>query len=104
MQHIIVYITAGSMDEARMLGKELVSRNLAACANFHRIDSVYRWGGKVVEDQEVAVVLKTISERFDELKEMVRSLHSYELPCIVCWDISGEREYLQWISNETRKL
>jgi periplasmic divalent cation tolerance protein len=104
MQHIIVYITAGSMDEARMLGKELVSRNLAACANFHRIDSVYRWGGKVVEAQEVAVVLKTISERFDELKETVRSLHSYELPCIVCWEISGEGEYLQWISNETRKL
>ncbi|NPE30383.1 divalent-cation tolerance protein CutA [Methanococcoides sp. SA1] len=104
MQHIMVYITVGSMDEARMLGKELVSRNLAACANIHCIDSVYRWDGKVVEDKEVVLLLKTISERFDELKKTVRSLHSYDLPCIVCWNISGDEDYLQWVSDETRKL
>ncbi|ABE52224.1 divalent-cation tolerance protein CutA [Methanococcoides burtonii] len=103
MQHIMVYITVENMDEAQMLGKELVSSNLAACANIHRIDSVYRWGCKIVEDKEVVLILKTISEMFDELKETVRSLHSYDLPCI-CWNISGDEDYLQWVSDETRKL
>ncbi|NYT19806.1 MAG: divalent-cation tolerance protein CutA [Methanosarcinales archaeon] len=104
MQHIVVYITAGSLDEARMLGRELVSRRLAACANIHPINSIYRWDGEMVEDNEVALILKTTSEIFDELKETVRSLHSYDLPCIVYWEIDGEENYLRWISDETGKL
>ncbi|WP_135606060.1 divalent-cation tolerance protein CutA [Methanococcoides sp. NM1] len=104
MQHIIVYITAGSMDEARMLGKELVSRRLAACANIHPINSIYMWNDKMVEDNEVALILKTTSERFDALKETVVLLHSYDLPCIISWEVTGEKKYLQWISDETGKL
>ncbi|WP_135609362.1 divalent-cation tolerance protein CutA [Methanococcoides sp. AM1] len=104
MQHIIVYITAGNMDEARMLGKELVSRRLAACANIYPINSIYRWNDEMVEDNEVALMLKTTSERFEEIKETVVSLHSYELPCIISWEINGENKYLHWISDEIRKL
>ena len=87
-----------------MLGKELVSRRLAACANIHPINSIYRWNGEMVEDNEVVVILKTTSERFDELKETIVSLHSYDLPCIISWEIAGENKYLQWISDETGQL
>lgn len=104
MQHIVVYITAGSMEEARMLGKELVSRRLAACANIYPMNSIYWWNDELVEDKEVVLILKTTSERFDELKETVQSLHSYDLPCIIYWEIGGEENYLQWISDETGKL
>ncbi len=92
------------MDEARMLGKELVSRRLAACANIHPINSIYMWNDKMVEDNEVALILKTTSERFDALKETVVLLHSYDLPCIISWEVTGEKKYLQWISDETGKL
>ncbi len=92
------------MDEARMLGKELVSRRLAACANIYPINSIYRWNDEMVEDNEVALMLKTTSERFEEIKETVVSLHSYELPCIISWEINGENKYLHWISDEIRKL
>ncbi len=87
-----------------MLGKELVSRRLAACANIHPINSIYRWNGEMVEDNEVVVILKTTSEMFDELKETIVSLHSYDLPCIISWGITGENKYLQWISDETGQL
>lgn len=100
----MVYITVGNMDEARILGHELVSKRLAACANMHRIDSIYRWNGEVVDDQEVALVLKTTADRFSEIKETVISLHSYDLPCIVQWNISGDADYLQWVSDEVGKL
>ncbi|WP_440953469.1 divalent-cation tolerance protein CutA [Methanococcoides sp. FTZ1] len=100
----MVYITTGSLDEARMIGKELVSCRLAACANIHPINSIYWWDNEVVEDNEVVLILKTTSEKFVELKEMVKSLHSYDLPCIISWGISGEENYLQWVSDETGKL
>ncbi len=87
-----------------MLGKELVSRRLAACANIHPINSIYMWNDEMVEDNEVALILKTTSERFKELKETVVSLHSYDLPCIISWEVTGEKKYLQWISDETGKL
>ncbi|WP_445474750.1 divalent-cation tolerance protein CutA [Methanococcoides methylutens] len=104
MHHIIVYITTGSMDEARMIGKELVSGRFAACANIYPMNSIYWWNNELVEDDEVVLIVKTTSERFGELKEKVSSLHSYDLPCIISWEISGEESYLQWISDETGKL
>jgi periplasmic divalent cation tolerance protein len=100
----MVYITTGSMDEAHMIGKELVSDRLAACANIHPINSIYWWDDELVEDSEVVLIVKTTSEKFGELKEKVTSLHSYDLPCIISWKIGGEENYLQWISDETGKL
>lgn len=104
MHHIIVYITAGSMEEARMIGKELVSGRLAACANIYPMNSIYWWNNELVEDDEVSLLVKTTTEKFEDLKEKVSSLHSYDLPCIISWEISGEDNYLQWISDETGKF
>ncbi|AKB85806.1 divalent-cation tolerance protein CutA [Methanococcoides methylutens] len=104
MYHIMVYITAGSMDEARTIGRELVSGRFAACANIHPMSSIYWWNDELVEDDEVVLIVKTTGDKFEELKEKVSSLHSYDLPCIISWKITGEKNYLQWISDETGKL
>ena len=60
METNLVYITAGSLAEARAIGKELVSNRLAACVNIlDHMRSVYRWEGDVKEDEEVVVIAKT---------------------------------------------
>ncbi len=96
---IVVYITAGTADDAKKIAHALVSNNLAACVNMHPINSVYAWDGKVEDDSEIAMFVKTTSDKFDEINDMVQSIHSYDLPCVISWEIKGDGDYLRWVSG-----
>ncbi|MBW2094809.1 MAG: divalent-cation tolerance protein CutA [Deltaproteobacteria bacterium] len=100
-----VYITAGNRDEARAIGRSLVSARLAACANIiHPVHSIYWWEGKMQEDTEGIIVAKTREDLVDALIEKVKSMHSYECPCIVTLPIlEGYRPFLDWVTQETGK-
>jgi periplasmic divalent cation tolerance protein len=93
----IVYITAGNMENASEIARELVTKKLAACVNMFPVSSIYRWNGKIEEDSEIAMFVKTDSSRFQEIIKLVKSLHTYEMPAIEFWGIEGEQEYLNWI-------
>lgn len=101
---LLVYLTAATPEEARTLAARLVERRLAACANiFPPSTSVYRWKGAVETARETVCVLKTEEDRFEELCAAVRSLHSYETPCIVALPLThGDPEFLAWLRAETR--
>ncbi|MGB9927599.1 MAG: divalent-cation tolerance protein CutA [Methanosarcina sp.] len=94
----IVYITAGSTENAKQIARELVTRRLAACVNMFPVSSIYRWKDKVEEDNEIAMFVKTDSSRFEEITNLVKSLHTYEMPAIEFWGIEGEKEYLEWVN------
>jgi len=93
----IVYITAGNMENASQIARELVSGRLAACVNMFPVSSIYRWKEKIEEDSEIAIFVKTDYSRFEEITRLIKSLHTYEMPAIEFWGIEGEREYLDWI-------
>ncbi len=99
-----VYVTAADSDEARRIAKTVVRERLAACANIlNSIDSVFWWEGEIQQSSESALILKTSAERADELTSRIKSLHSYECPCIVFLPIKkGFPEYLAWISESCR--
>ena len=101
--YVTVYMTASSTEEADRIASALVGERLAACVNIlGGIRSVYRWDGAVRSAAEVALIAKTRAALFDALAARVRSLHSYEVPCIVCWPIeAGNPAYLAWIGGET---
>ena len=103
MQTCLIYMTAGSMDEARRIGQALVSKRLAACVNIiDRMDSFYWWEGKVQSAKEVVMIAKTRESLVPRLTQEVRHLHSYECPCIVSLPITGGFEpFLDWIVKET---
>ncbi len=103
MDTLFVYVTAKDEDEAKQIARTVVSERLAACANLlGGIDSVYWWQGKLCEDHEVALILKTSAERKPGLIERIKELHSYDCPCIVCLPIAdGNRDFLNWIAAET---
>ena len=97
-----VYMTAGSKDEARKVGKELVTSKLAACVNIlDNMNSFYRWEGEVQDDTEVVMIAKTTEARLPQLIEKVKSLHSYDCPCIVSIPVAGGNPaFLDWIAGE----
>jgi periplasmic divalent cation tolerance protein len=104
MSETMIYVTAGSNDEARRIGHSLVEARLAACANIlPPMTSVYWWEGAVQEDSEVAMILKTRQDLVESLIERIRELHSYDCPCVVALPITGGNpDFLQWIDSQTR--
>jgi len=94
-----VYMTAGSLDEARSIGRALVESKLAACVNIlPGMQSIYRWEGKVEEANEVVMIAKTTTAQVPALTGRVKSLHSYTCPCVVSIRIEdGYQPYLDWI-------
>ncbi len=98
------YVTVGSRAEALTIGRALVEERLAACANvLDGATSIYRWQGKIEQDDEVVLIAKTRTELVDRLTARVKALHSYDCPCVVVLPIDqGNAEYLAWIEAETR--
>ncbi len=97
----IVLSTAGSEEEARKIAHHLVENRLAACVNLvPRIESVYRWEGKVEESREWLLVIKTDASKFSNVRDAITELHSYDLPeCISVAIDNGSPEYLQWLEQ-----
>jgi periplasmic divalent cation tolerance protein len=100
----LIYITVGSLDEARSIGKELVSSRLVACVNIiDNVSSMYWWEAEIQDDKEVILIAKTKETLVPELIEKVKSMHSYSCPCIVSLPIlDGNKPFLDWVTEETK--
>lgn len=97
---IFVYITCESLDEARRIAKHLLEKKLIACANIFPVRSLFWWEGKIEECNEFAMIVKTKAEKFKELREEVKKIHSYSVPCICAFVVEeGNRDFLEWIEK-----
>lgn len=104
MEYIVVFITAPTEDEAVKIGKTLVEEKLAGCVNIIKgIRSIYSWQGKVEDEPEILIIVKTKKELFHELEKKVKSLHSYTVPEIIGIKIDrGYEGYLNWLNEVTK--
>lgn len=95
----LVCSTFPEIETARRISKQLVTENLAACANIiPAIESIYRWQDKIENAPETLVFFKTTAERYGALQDKLKSLHPYEVPEIICLRIAdGLPEYLRWV-------
>ncbi|HLH23257.1 MAG TPA: divalent-cation tolerance protein CutA [Chloroflexota bacterium] len=99
---VVVYITAGSPEEAAALARALVAERLAACVNRLPVESVYRWQGQIEEASEVLLIVKTRRARLDALAARVQALHSYTVPEMIALPVvAGWPPYLQWLADES---
>ena len=101
---IVVFVTCGSEEEGLKIANALVEGRLAACVNLiSPIRSIYRWEGKVWDETEWLLIIKTQKERFEELERKVKSLHSYSVPEIIGLTIvEGSSSYLNWLAEMTK--
>jgi periplasmic divalent cation tolerance protein len=99
MNEIIVYSTAGSLELARQISTALVEEREAACVNIvPGVTSIYRWEGKICEDGEFLLVIKTTVERFEAVRARILQLHTYQVPEVIATPIAaGDPRYLDWL-------
>jgi periplasmic divalent cation tolerance protein len=99
----IVLTTLGADADAATLARTLVDERLAACVNILPVmTSVYRWQGKVEQEREQQMVIKTSSDRVAPLQARLRQLHPYELPEFLVLDATGSEAYLAWVGESAR--
>jgi periplasmic divalent cation tolerance protein len=101
---LVVLVTAPTPERAAEIARAVVEERLAACGNVvPGLRSIYRWEGKVQEDAEALLVLKTTRARLDALRDRVLALHPYEVPEVIALPVeAGSAPYLAWIAAETR--
>lgn len=97
----VILVTAPTADEAARMARVLVEERLAACGNVvPQIRSIYRWEGKVQDEPEALLVLKTRSELFERLRARVVELHPYDCPEVLRLAVDGgHAPYLAWIAQ-----
>jgi periplasmic divalent cation tolerance protein len=103
-ERIVVFITAGSDEEARKIAKLLVNEKKAACVNIMPgVDSLFRWKGKIESAGESLLLAKTRASLLSEIVSLVKEAHSYEVPEIIALPIvGGSKEYLEWLESACR--
>jgi periplasmic divalent cation tolerance protein len=101
---LVVLVTAPSAEKAAELARALVEERLAACGNVvPGLRSIYRWEGKVQDEPEALLILKTTRGRFEALRERVLALHPYQVPEVIALSVeAGSAAYLGWIAAEAR--
>jgi periplasmic divalent cation tolerance protein len=100
---IVVFTTVASDEEAVKFVRALLDRRLIACGTLYAgARSLYRWQGKVADEREVVVMLKTRSGRLDSLRTAFAELHPYKVPELLALPVeAGSEKYLEWINGET---
>ncbi|MCY0874280.1 divalent cation tolerance protein CutA [Acidianus infernus] len=105
MTAIIVLTTISGLESGKKLARSLVEEKLAACVNIiPYVKSTYRWEGKVVEDDESLLIIKTDSSVKEKIIKRIKELHPYQLPEIITLDVTGGLEnYLNWIAESVQQ-
>lgn len=95
----LYYVTFPDRAAARELARNAIEERVAACANILPIDSIYRWDGDVVEEDEVVALFKTGDG--DALEPFLEQHHPYDVPCIMHIPAAANAAYEDWIRDET---
>lgn len=101
MDFYVVLVTAPNSAVAKTIAEALVSENLAKCVNIVKdIKSIFHWEGKVQQEKELLLIIKTKKEKFPSLMAKVRELHPYTVPEIIALPIvEGFEEYMGWLNS-----
>jgi periplasmic divalent cation tolerance protein len=104
MDYLLVLCSCPDQGSAAAITTALLEERVAACVNrIPRVRSAYRWQDQIAKDDEVMLVIKTRTELFPVLEQIVLRLHPYELPEIIGVPIAiGSAAYLDWIGRSTR--
>jgi periplasmic divalent cation tolerance protein len=104
-EHVVVLTTLSSEEQAVELAKELLGRRLVACVNVvSGVRSLYRFKGVLSDDRESLLLMKTTSDRYEELAAAVAAIHPYEVPELLSLPVAnGSSDYLAWVTDSVNE-
>ena len=102
---VMILVTSSNRRECRKIARHLVKARLAACVNITQpVESIYRWEGKVEEEKEFLLVIKSTRDLFPEIRKAILTLHTYGVPEVICLPIvDGSQAYLHWLGESVKQ-
>ena len=94
---VVFYITHPSEEQAKEIASALIEERYVACANIYPVGSEYHWNGNIEKESEWVSLCKTSYDNIERVERLVKSMHSYDVPCITYWDATANVEYEKWI-------
>lgn len=98
---IVIFCTTANRAEAEAISAALLERKLIACSNvLDGAHSLFWWEGKVQNEKEHIMIMKSVDDLFEQLEETIKKMHSYDVPEIIALPIvKGSKEYLNWLKE-----
>jgi len=105
MSTCIVLVTAPNKECAKEIGKKALEQKLCACVSIQdSITSLFHWEGKIQEENECLLIIKSTQEAFDTLELCIKSNHPYDVPEIISLPITKAHEpYIKWLKESVKK-
>ena len=102
----VCYVTVPSAQVGKAIANKLVTNKLAACVNMiPGVTSFYEWQGKMEEDNELLLMIKTQTSLVPEVITAVKATHTYDVPEVISVPMGeGSKDYLEWVEKMTTKL
>ena len=95
----VVLTTVDKEEKAEEIAQKLVESKLAACVSITRVSSKYFWEGKIVRDEEYLLVIKTLPEKINELREWIQQNHPYTVPEFIVLSGNADKPYFDWMTS-----
>jgi periplasmic divalent cation tolerance protein len=101
---LIVVTSFASLEDAKKMARQLIENQLAACVQIQEgMHSVYRWEGKIYEESEILLSIKTISKKWMDVCNLIKAQHPYRLPEVIAYlPEKYEEQYGKWVQAEVK--
>lgn len=98
---LVFYVTHPDEACAKRISEALLQERLIACVNIHPMNSAYWWDGEISDAAEWVSILKTRLTLEQRVEAAIESLHPYQTPCIMRFEVRANAAYLAWIKEST---
>lgn len=99
MEILLFYVPCSSETEAKDLIKSLLDNKIIACGNVISSQSLYIWEGSIQDNQEWIAIIKTLPSYAEHVQARVESLHTYDIPAILHWQVACNSSYFEWVKS-----
>lgn len=101
MSFLIIKITCPTIKETRKISTHLLQQKLISSVNYFPIKSMSSWTGKIQEVDEFIAFLKTRKDNWEKVRDEIKRIHSYKVPCITKIDVEANEDYESWVNKQT---
>ncbi len=104
MKIIEIQSSFPDFDSATSIVKYLITKRLIACGNIIQAQSLYSWEGKLNQESEMLVLMKTSIEMREKVLTAIKTQHPYQVPAIISWEAESNDEYGRWVNESTSQV